>query len=127
MIEPESVSVRSIERIAEGSQKTLDVLRSLVKVLPSIDPQAGPNEGPIMLLDKYTIHGLSIYRLFKFKCDSNLRKMILILRATQLGIFRESRLQVLASTLYAIPALPEAEWAMLDVEVCSRLDEFAKE
>lgn len=112
-------------KLAEGNPGALTTLVKLIESAPSIDPQSifGPL-APLIALDIHGIYGSDIYILFNDKCDRDARKTILLLRAVQLGIMPERKLQKLAADQTRSVNITEDEWNSIDHKVCVQLTEF---
>lgn len=82
--------------------------------------------GAVMILDTWEIYGTDIYVLWNDKCNRDVRQMLMIMRATQLGFFSHERLQEMASDQMRQINLTDEEWEDLDNKVCERLEDFAR-
>ena len=115
-----------ITKIAEGNPGAIQAIMSLMEVHDSIDPQSALGSLSIPLsLDDCAIYGSSIYVLFSYKCGRDPRKMIMLLRAVQLGFLSESKLREMAADQSSEVNLTDEEFNDLDSKVCDRLDGFA--
>lgn len=114
-------------KMAEGNPGALTAMLDILQKHESIDPQAMLGGiGAIMILDTWGIYGSSIYVLWSDKCGRDTRKMLLLMRATQLGLFPQTRLQEMAEDQGRKINLAAEEWADLDAKVCEQLTEFKK-
>jgi hypothetical protein len=114
-------------KMAEGNPGALSAMIDILQKHDAIDPQAAMGGiGAILMLDTWGIYGSSIYVLWNDKCDRDTRKMLLLMRATQLGLFPQSRLQQMAADQARKINLASDEWAELDTKVCEQLTEFQK-
>lgn len=116
-------AIDAIVAMAKGNVGASVAMSTSLMIESAIDPKTSSSF--IHSLDGYGIYGPSIHILFKDKCDSNIRKFIMIIRATQLGFFNHNRLQQMA----AEPRdyyLSEEEFNSLDDQVCERLPDFQK-
>ena len=82
--------------------------------------------GALMILDTWEIYGSSIYVLFSDKCNREVRRMLMLMRATQLGLFSHLKLKEMAADQSRQVNLTEDEFAELDQKVCGRLERFAR-
>lgn len=116
-----------VTKMSEGNPGALDAMSRIIKEHNAIDPQAAMGGmGAILLLDTWEIYGTAIYILFNDKCDRDIRRMLVLMRATQLGFFPSNRLKEMAADQMRQVNLTEEEWADLDKEVCEALKEFAR-
>jgi hypothetical protein len=114
-------------KMSEGNSGALSAMIDILNKHESIDPQAAMGGlGAIMILDTWQIYGPDIYVLWNDKCKRDTRKMLLLMRATQLGEFPESRLRELAADQMRKVNLTEDQWHEIDEKVCNRLDQFQK-
>lgn len=79
-----------------------------------------------MILDTWGIYGTDIYVLWNDKCNRDVRQMLMLMRATQLGIFSHTKLQEMAADQMRQVNLSDEEMAELDEKVCERLEDFAR-
>jgi len=114
-------------KMSDGNPGAIAALMTLLTTYEDIDPQAFMGGlGAIMLLDKWEIYGSAIHILFKDKCKQNVRKMVVIMRATQLGLFSHIKLKEMAyDSMYKINVTDE-EWRQLDIKVCEQLKDFKR-
>lgn len=115
-------------KMADGNPGAVMALVELIQNNERIDPESmlGPF-GAIMYLDSNEIYGSDIYVLFSDKCDKNIRKFIMLLRASQLGKFFVNRLKDMSlDQMYKLNIEPE-EWDKIESDVLESLPEFSKE
>jgi len=112
----------SMVKLSEGNPGALNVLLQLSSQNAEIDPHdfAGAL-GSILSLDSHAIYGPRIWMLFKDVCGENITKVVVCLRAVQLGFISEEKLA------HAI----DNRGAGIDVnelhnKVCAQLDNFKK-
>lgn len=76
-----------VAALAEGNIGALNVLVSIMTEHAKIDPDAGALGffGTFLQLDTLGIYGEKIWILYKYVCGQKLDKMLLVLRANQLG------------------------------------------
>ena len=80
--------------MADGNPGAISALMEILKEGDAIDPQAFMGGlGAIMILDTWKIYGSDIYILFNDKCNRDVRQMLMLMRATQLGFFSHTKLQ----------------------------------
>ena len=113
-------------KMADGNPGAIAAMMEVLEKHDSIDPQAAMGGiGAIMLLDTWEIYGTDIYVLFNDKCERDVRKLLMIMRATQLGMFPHCRLQEMAADQGREINLTNDEWQQLDDAVCEQLKDFA--
>lgn len=116
-----------IEKLVEGNPGAVKAIRSVSEVYEQIDPDSAFGVlSPLLALDSHEIYGSSIYVLYNDKCKNDPRKFILLLRAVQLGLFSERKLQEMAADQMYEINLTEEEWEKIDKEVCETLPDFQK-
>jgi len=116
-----------IVKMSEGNPGALSAIMAIMKEHDSIDPQAAMGGlGAIMILDSWEIYGSDIYVLFSDKCNRDVRQMLMIMRATQLGYFSHIKLKEMAADQMREIDLTDAEWSELDTKVCDHLNEFKR-
>lgn len=82
--------------------------------------------GSVITLDELGIYGSEIWILYKNICDENARKMVVLLRAAQLGIQNINEIyDVIDSFLIEKkPQKLKMSFEEMNRQVCSRLDNF---
>lgn len=126
-IDLEDTAMSAVMKMAEGNPGAAMAMMEIIEKHEDIDPQAAfGGFGTIMLLDTWGVYGTDIYVLFNDKCDRSVRKMLILIRATQLGIYPQSELTKLANDQSRQINLTQEEWESLDMAVCEQLDKFAK-
>ncbi len=114
-------------KMAEGNPGALTAMMTIMDQAERIDPQSAmPKIMAILSLDTHEIYGSGIYVLFSDKCGKDARKVLMLLRAVQLGLMPESKLQALASDQSRQVNLSDEEFNALDAAVCERLDGFER-
>jgi len=114
-------------KMAEGIPGAVVAMTEILKHHNSIDPQAVMGGmGAILILDTWEIYGSDIYVLYNDKCNKDVRKMLMIMRATQFGLFSQTRLQEMAADQRHQINLTEEEWSDLDAQVCEKLKDFQR-
>lgn len=114
-------------KMSEGNPGSISCMMAILQEHDKIDPDAALSGiEAILMLDTYGIYGTDIYILFSDKCDKDIRQMLMLMRATQLGYFSDVRLREMASDQMREINLTDDEWKELDNKVCERLPKFAK-
>ena len=114
-------------KMAEGNPGAAMAMVEIMNDHDKIDPQAAfGGIGALMSLDGYGIYGTAIYVLFSDKCNRDVRRMLMLMRATQLGLFSPLKLKEMAADQSRQVNLTEDEFAELDQKVCEQLTEFER-
>lgn len=126
-LELTDTGISAVVKMAEGNPGAISALSEIMKNAKNIDPQAFAGYlGVFLSLDAYGIYGTSIYILYNDKCNKDVRRMMMLLRATQLGLFLPMKLKELAADQSRQINLTEAEFLELDQKVCEQLVEFER-
>lgn len=126
-IELTDTTMDALIKMVDGNPGAIQALMEIMAKHYLIDPQAMLGGiGAVMMLDSWGIYGSAIYILYNDKCDRDVRKMLMLMRAVQLGHFCQSKLQAMASDQMRRVTLTDEEWADLDEKVCAQLDEFQR-
>lgn len=126
-IELSDSTVDAIIKMSDGNPGAVMALMEISEKAGSIDPQSALGGiGPILSLDTWEIYGSSIYVLFNDKAGRDVRKLLVLLRATQLGLFSVAKLQQMAADQAREINLSDEEWTELDEKVCAQLAEFQR-
>ena len=117
----------AIITMADGNPGALTSMMSIAPRVEVIDPQALFGFMAVLFeLDSYQIYGSAIYVLFNDKCNRDVRKMLLLLRAVQLGFVCVALLQELAADQMGVVNLDADTWQDIESNVCGALEFFAK-
>jgi len=123
----EDTGMSSMMKMSDGNPGALTAMFEIMNMHDEIDPQAFMGGlGAIMSLDTLEIYGTDIYVLFSDKCGKDVRRMLMLMRATQLALFPQSKLQQMAADQMREVNLTDDEWLDLDQKVCEQLEDFAK-
>ena len=121
-------AMSSMVKMAEGNPGAAMAITEIMANAEKIDPQAfAGGIGVLLSLDGYGIYGTDIYVLYSDKCDRNVRRMLMLLRATQLGLFSHLKLKEMAADQMRQVNLTEDEFVELDQKVCEQLTEFERD
>ena len=117
----------AIIKMADGNPGALTAMMEIYQNSPRIDPEnAFGGLAPILHLDTLRLYGSEIYIIFNDKCNCDCRKMLILLRAAQLGFLPAEQVQEMAvDQMRSIDLTPE-EWEQIDKQVCKRLPQFQK-
>lgn len=115
-------AANAVFKLAEGNPGAIRVCCEMLLHGSAIDPDAcfGP-WAHLLALDTSEIYGPRIWRLFKDICDSDLVKVIGLLRSVQLGYLGESALR---AAIDGSAHLPEGEVTALVDRVREHLPRF---
>ena len=112
-------------KISKGNPGALSALMDIFKNAEAIDPQCfGGGLIPILNFDTYGIYGTDIYILYNDQCKRDVRELLMLMRATQLGFFSEVQLRAIAGDQMGRELLNQKEMDDLDAKVMQELPEF---
>jgi len=127
-IKLEDSTMDALVKMVNGNPGAIAALMDIIKYGDDIDPQGAlGGMGAILGLDTWEIYGSDIYILWNDKCKRDVRRMLMIMRATQLGHFSHEKLKAMAADQRREINLTEDEWEEQDKFVCEFLPEFKKE
>lgn len=116
-----------VTKMSDGNPGAINTMTLILKEAKNIDPQAFMDGLSVLLsLDDMGIYGTEIYILSNDQCNRDIRKLLMLLRATQLGFISRERIKKIASSQTRENLLSEKEMDLLDNKVCSELDQFSK-
>lgn len=117
----------AVIKMSNGNPGAMAAMMDILTQHNDIDPQAVMGGiGAILILDTWEIYGTDIYILHNDKCGRDTRKMLMLMRATQMGMFSDSKLKAMASDQMRQIELSDDEWGALDKSVCDALVDFKK-
>lgn len=119
--------ISMVAKMSEGNPGAATAIMEILENHDKIDPQGAlGGVGAIMILDTFGIYGTNIYVLWSDKCNRDTRKMLMLLRAVQLGFMPESRLVEISNDQSRQDNLTDEEFNRYDEMVCKQLDQFAR-
>lgn len=111
--------------LSKGNPGSIAAMEQILLHADKIDRDSAYGEiHSLLLLDKFKIYGLGIHILFKDKCEEDVRRLIILLRATEFGFVGVDSLQNMAADRMYQYDLAEHQWKSLDERVCARLPGF---
>lgn len=114
-------------KISDGNPGCIMAMMEIMEKTSDIDPQALMGGlGSILMFDTWEIYGSEIYILFNDECDRDVRKLLMLMRAVQLGIFPKKKLKEMAADGVRKANLTEDEFNDLDKQVCDQLVDFKR-
>jgi len=114
-------------KMSDGNPGALVAICEMLKDGATIDPQGfAGGLSAVLSLDTLEIYGTDIYILFNDQCNRDVRKMLMLLRAYQLGFIQSSEIQQIAGDQMGRFLLTEDRMNELDDFVCEKLPEFKK-
>lgn len=117
----------AILKVAGGNPGAIMAIAEILNNSVAIDPQnVLGGLGLVLVLDEWEIYGTDIYILFNDKCNRDVRQMLMMMRAVQLGFLPLAKLKEMASDQMMKVNLTDDEWEELDKKVCDRLDGFMR-
>jgi len=116
-----------ITKMSDGNPGAMSALAELIKNNERIDPDSvlGPL-GAILYLDSVKIYGSDIYILFNDKCNRDVRKLIMLLRAAQMGKFYIMKLKELSLDQSYKINISEDDWSKIESDILEALPNFVK-
>ena len=119
--------INALVKMSDGNPGAVACLTEIINREATIDPQCllAPF-GAMMQLDMLGIYGSPVYIIWADKCNRDTRKMIMLLRAVQLGLFPRSLIKEMANDQLGEFNLTEEEFEALDDQVCKLLPKFQK-
>ena len=74
------------KKMSDGNPGAVATILEIIEQGKSIDTESAFGDlGPLLLLDTLGIYGTDIYILYNDKCKKDVRELIMLLRAYQLG------------------------------------------
>ena len=93
-IELTDTPISAMLKMVDGNPGAITVLTQLFKETPKIDPDdAFGGLSPILHLDDMGVYGPRIWMLYKDACGQDVKKMITVLRANQLGFISDKMIE----------------------------------
>ena len=87
-----------VTKMSDGNPGAINTMMLILKEAKNIDPQAFMDGLSVLLsLDDMGIYGTEIYILSNDQCNRDIRKLLMLLRATQLGFISRERIKKIAS------------------------------
>lgn len=101
----------AILNLADGVGAAIEILAAIVNQGPDNDLEAKAGGiGYLLLLDEIGIYGTDIYILYRDKCQSDLKRLLLLLRATRQGVYSASKLKELAGDQFSKVSISDGIW-----------------
>lgn len=117
----------AIHKLSEGNPGAITALMEACTKSPDIDPESAFGVfAPLISLDTYGIYGSEIYILWNDKCQRDVRKFLILIRAVQLGFLNNLRLKELAEDARNEKTISEEEWKDIEAKVLDFLPEFSR-
>jgi len=114
--------VEMIVKMTEGNPGATKAIGSMIHITSVIDPDCAFGlRGPIIYLDSYGIYGSAIYTLYNDHCNRNPHKMLVLLRAAQMGIFNSNKLYQLSQDQTRENSISTEEWDRIVGELKEKL------
>ena len=114
-------------KIGEGNPGAMGAIMDIMEKCEAIDPQSAMGRlSPLLSFDTHGIYGTAVYIIYNDKCGRDARKVLVLLRAVQLGIMPESKLVDMANDQMRSVNLSDEEFDVIDDAVCEQLDGFQK-
>ena len=114
-------------KMGDGNPGATMALISIMEKTEVIDPDSALGGlGLILRFDDMGIYGTDIYVLWSDKCDKDVRKLCVLMRANQVGLISDQTVIGMAKDQMREINLSEALWADIDTKVCEMLPNFMK-
>ena len=116
-----------IAKMTDGNIGAIAAMMQIMENCTEIDPQNAPGLfGILASFDDMELYGTDIYVLWSDKCGRDVRRLLMLMRAVQLGFFDQGKFIEMGKDQSRQINLTEEEFADLDKRVCEELEEFAK-
>lgn len=114
-------------KMADGNPGAINAIMQIMEKGAEVDPQGMMGGlGAILGLDTLEIYGSAIYVLWSDKCGNDTRRLLMLLRAHQLGFFPANKLFEMSQDQSRKINLTEEEFLELDGKVTEKLEGFQK-
>lgn len=114
-----------VAALSENNPGAVSALVDCMKCVVTVDPDSGFRElTPLLDLDTLGIYGPSIWVLYNDNCQRSAYKMLVLLRAWQLGFLPESELHGYANE--RSDSITDGRFEFLEKQVRERLPNFAR-
>jgi len=122
----EDTFITTITKMSDGNLGAINALMQTAENLKRIDPQCVDVIMLLLFLDDMEIYGTDIYVLYNDKCNKDIRKFLMLMRAVQFGFLPQIKLKEMSKDQMREINLTEEEFNDLDDKVCAELEEFLK-
>ena len=117
-------TITVLEKMASGNPGAINAIMNIMKCHVLIDPDSALGSmGVFFKLDDMEIYGSDLYVFYSDVCDSDVRKVIVLIRSCQLGNLSTGVLKTIAAGVCHLTA---EDWIGHDEFVCSKLQNFNK-
>ncbi len=114
-----------IAKMSDGNPSACVVMCEMIKAGKEIDPQGFMGGlGAVLSLDTLGIYGTDIYILYNDQCGRDVRELLMLLRANQLGFISSDEIKRVASDQMNEIRFSEEKMNELNTKVCERLESF---
>ena len=115
----------TLAKMCEGNPGAFLAMCEIVKHGKEIDPQGAMGGlGAILGLDTLGIYGTDIYILYNDQCKRDVRELLMLLRANQLGFIDSASIKNVASDQMNEVRISAEKMDELNTKVCERLESF---
>ena len=116
----------AVAKMADGNPGAISAMCEIIKKGEAIDPECFMGGlGAILSLDTLGIYGTDIYILYNDQCKRDVREMIMLIRANQLGFMDNKRIKDVAADQMNEVRFSQEEMDEFDKKVCDRLKTFS--
>ncbi len=114
-----------VAKMADGNPGACIALLEIIKHGKEIDPQSVMGGlGAVLSLDTLGVYGTDIYILYNDQCKKDVRELLMLLRANQLGFVGSSEIKAVASDQMNEIRFSKKEMDEFDERVCKELKTF---
>jgi len=114
-----------VNKMSDGNPGAITAMMEMLSKGTEIDPQAMMGGlGAILGLDTLGIYGSDIYILWSDQCNRDVRELLMLLRANQLGFVSSDKIIANAKDQMREVKFTQEEMDGFNDQVCERLPEF---
>lgn len=114
-----------IAKMAEGNPGAIGAIMEMMKEGEAIDPQGFMGGlGVVLGLDTLEIYGTDIYILWNDKCNRDVREVLMLIRAWQLGFVSGDEIKAIAKDQMGQVNFSQEKMDELNEKVCNRIKDF---
>lgn len=122
----EDTGMSILTKMSDGNPGAPHAMMDILEKARDIDPQSALGGiGAILSFDTIGVYGTEIYILYNDQCNRDVRELLMLMRAHQLGFISESRIVKIAKDQMRQFLLSGEEMDELNKKVCEQLESFA--
>ncbi len=117
--------VDAVAKMADGNPGACRAIMEMIRKGTSIDPQGFMGGfGAVLGLDTLEIYGTDIYILWSYKCNRDVRELMMLIRAWQLGFVSGDEMRAVAKDQMRQVVFSQEKMDELNEKVCQRVESF---